>query len=144
MPTAVMPRKRSGRKDRELEGQADWEACIAWRRMYVAIMNAEWDLRIPLTGWLLDTRERVAEVASEESRALASRYLRKAWIALREDDVWFACLHGIRARTVGREADTSDEREIEGRTLCIVFRSAYKKAPPGFERVGRSAEGRII
>jgi hypothetical protein len=42
------------------------------------------------------------------------------------------------------EAKKIELHEVEGRTLCAIFREAYPVAPPGFEKVGRLADGKDV
>ncbi len=136
-----MPRKRSGREQRRREAQADWGVCIAWRRMYVAVMNAEWDLRIPIASFLVSTQALV-DKAKPAFQTQAKRVLRTAWRAFRDDETWAAVVFALRARAIVNGRDKSDQYELEGQQLCKLFRECYATAPPNFERVGRSAEGR--
>lgn len=112
--------------------------------MYVAIMNAEWDLRVPIGAFLVTTQNDV-EVAQVKPavQTQARRTLRTAWRALRDQAEWAACVHALRALAIVAGRDKSEQYELEGRKLCAAFRESYPKAPEGFERVGRSAEGRI-
>ena len=112
--------------------------------MYVAIMNSDWDLRVPVGAFLVATQDVVVEASVNNAvREKARRTLRIAWRALRDESEWAACVYALRTRAILSGKDKPEQCELEGRKLCATFRESYPKAPPGFERIGRSAEGRI-
>lgn len=137
-----MPRRR---RDQRLLDQGDWNACIAWRRMFVAIMNAKWDLRLPITVFLTEARLHVASHCADTPHPARDR-LRSAWSNLVEEEDWAAVVEGISSRVLATnseiEARKIELHEVEGRALCAIFRETYPKAPPGFEKVGRLADGK--
>lgn len=111
--------------------------------MYVAIMNAEWDLRVPIAAFLVTTQSLVGSANIKPSfQTQARRVLRTAWRAFRDEEEWAAVVFALRARAIVSGRDKSDQYELEGRHLCKLFRESYSACPPNFERVGRSAEGR--
>ena len=135
-----MPRKKKhNRKDspRTLD-QGDWQACIAWRRMFVACSNAALDLRIPTTNFLLDVRALVMTVDEPFRHARADGVLRGAWEHLHSDFLWGAVVYGISARAIASEMDDPDGHELMGWDFCRQIRDTYPRAPAGFEKIGRS------
>ena len=132
-----MPRRR---KDRKAIDQGDWGACIAWRRMYVAILNAGWDLRVPVALFLNDSRY-IHECESRMKRQAVDK-LRAAWQSFAEQNEWNAIVECIWARVLATNEVRPDRHEVEGLALCVIFREAHPKSPSGFERVGRLADGK--
>ena len=135
--TRPMPRRR---KDRKAIDQGDWGACIAWRRMYVAILNSGWDLRIPVALLLNDSRY-IHQYDSRLKRQAVDK-LRMAWRAFADGSEWNAIVDCIWARVLAGGEVRPDLHEQEGFALCVIFREAYPTAPSGFERVGRLADGK--
>jgi len=137
-----MPRRR---RDQRLLDQGDWNACIAWRRMFVAIMNAKWDLRVPIAAFLADAQAHVGANCNGAPHPAKTR-LRAAWGGIVDGDDWVAVVNGISARVLAThdilEAKKIELHEVEGRILCAIFREAYPVSPPGFEKVGRLADGK--
>jgi hypothetical protein len=113
--------------------------------MFVAIMNAKWDLRVPIAVFLTETRTHVGNNCNGVPHPAKSK-LRDAWGNLVEGDDWAAVVEGIAARVLAThdelEAKKIELHEVEGRTLCAIFREAYPVAPPSFEKVGRLADGK--
>jgi hypothetical protein len=107
--------------------------------MYVAILNAGWDLRVPVALFLNDSRF-VHDFESRLKRQAVDK-LRTAWRQFADGNEWNAIVECIWARVLIGGEVRPDLHEVEGRVLCIIFREAYPKAPPGFERVGRLADG---
>lgn len=132
-----MPRRR---RDKKKIDQGDWNACIAWRRMFVAVSSSGSDLSIPIAVFLTDC---LKPVADSNGRADASMVvLRDAWKHLRDGHEWSAIVVGIQARCLALGKARSEDHEEEGIEMCQAFREAYPVSPPGFERVGRLADGR--
>jgi hypothetical protein len=113
--------------------------------MFVAIMNADWDLRLPVAVFLTETRVFLADRSCIEDH-FAYDKLREAWQAFGDGDHWAAVVEGIAARVLAAHCEergsTLELHEVEGRALCAVFRESYPGAPPGFEKVGRLADGK--
>ena len=133
-----MPRNNRKVSPRALD-QADWEVCIAWRRMFVACSNAGGDLRVPITNFLLESRPIVKEVGDSARRDRADGVLRGAWEHLHEDFEWAACVYGISARSIATDNEEPDGHELLGWDLCRTIRERHPKAPTGFEKIGRTA-----
>ena len=108
--------------------------------MYVAILNAGWDLRIPVALFLNDSRF-IHQYDSRLKRQAVDK-LRMAWRAFAAGNEWNAIVECIWARVLMGDEVRPDLHEQEGLALCAIFREAYPTAPPGFERVGRLADGK--
>ena len=108
--------------------------------MYVAILNAGWDLRIPVALFLNESR--YIHMTKGRLKRQAVDKLRAAWRSFADGNEWGAIVACIWARVLAGEEVRPDLHEVEGRPLCVVFREAYPTAPPGFERVGRLADGK--
>jgi hypothetical protein len=108
--------------------------------MYVAILNAGWDLRIPVAVFLNDSRFIHHREARLQRQAVDK--LRAAWVEFSDGNEWGAIVNCIWARVLVGEEVRPDRHEEEGRPLCVIFRETYPTAPPGFERVGRLADGK--
>lgn len=137
-----MPRRR---RNQRLLDQGDWNACIAWRRMFVSIMNASWDLRLPIAVFLTETRTVLVDQTLDDDH-YAHELLREAWTHFRDGDDWAAVVEAISARVYAKFDEIAARKielhEVEGRNLCVIFRESYPTAPPGFEKVGRLADGK--
>jgi len=110
--------------------------------MYVSLMNSgreEVDLRLPITVFLSDSRPIIANCPPRAREAAAAR-MRDAWEALGDTATWKAAVYCAEARAIARENPTIGQQEIEALDLCHAIREVYKKAPSGFEKVGRSAK----
>ena len=133
-----MPRK-TRKESPLLLDQGDWSVCIAWRRMFVACSNEGWDLRVPITNFLLDSRPLVSACPDPKRRDRADGVLRGGWEHLHQDFVWAAAVYGISARTIASGNEEPDHHELMGWDLCRVLRDSYPRCPAGFEKIGRSA-----
>lgn len=135
-----MPRRRARKRSKRLGDQGDWNICISWQRMYVALQNMGLDeasLRLPITVFLSDSRALVVDCPPKtRDRALA--LWRRAWEALSEMETWEAAVRCMEARAYAKENPTIGQQQIEGMALCEAIREVYKTAPSGFEKVGRS------
>lgn len=113
--------------------------------MFVAIMNAKWDLRVPIAVFLTNAQGHVASNCNGVPHPAKDK-MRVAWGHLLEGDDWAAVVEGIAARVYVShempEAKKIELHEVEGRRLCAVFRETYPAAPSGFEKVGRLADGK--
>jgi len=108
--------------------------------MYVACQNAGWNVRVPIANFLQENRKLIREVrCDQKTRKRALSQLRRAWAALAERSDWEACVYGIAARTIVLEDETPDMHEVQAINLCVSIREAFPLAPPGFEKIGRSA-----
>jgi len=108
--------------------------------MYVACQNAGWGVRVPIANFLQETRKAINETACTPNvRTRALSRLRKAWAALASRDDWEACVHGIASRAIIVEDESPDMHELQAIVLCAAIREAFPLAPPGFEKIGRSA-----
>jgi len=110
--------------------------------MFVALMNAEMDLRIPIVNFLLETRAVIDRIREPFDLDRATGVLRGGWEHLQEDFLWAACVYAISARTIASGMETPDQHEFEGWALCDCFRERHPKAPAGFEKIGRTAAAR--
>lgn len=117
--------------------QPDWDACIAWRRMVVALMNASWDVAAPIGEFLHNTATRVGSIRGTAGQAAARQHLQLARGFLYEARFYDACASVLEARSLIEQVEGPDRIELMGRRLCIFIRQSHPLAPPGFERVGR-------
>ena len=120
--------------------QGDWDVCIAWRRMYVACQNVGWNLRVPIANFLQDNRNLIDKVTChQKTRTKALGRLREAWASLAAGNEWEACVAGITARAIIVEDESPDMHTVQSLVPCGAIREAFPLAPPGFEKIGRSA-----
>lgn len=132
-----MGQRRKSERICKLNDQPDWDICISWQRMLVAILSHDMDPTHGIKQFISET----GEIAGVGVELMVGTWLRNAVQSLRAGDFYEACLDALEARA-RCEGDEGPER-LNGRAghaLCACFRRVFPAAPPGFERIGRSGK----
>jgi len=136
MRIPVMP--RGNRRDAARPSdQPDWDACIAWRRMLVALMNSDLPIEPVLKPFFQELSERAETLRDPIYRSASRNLLREARGQLSSGRYYEACSTALEARAIIERIGGVDRIELAGRRLCVFVRRAHPLAPPGFERTGR-------
>ena len=133
-----MVQRRKSDRECKPNDQPDWNGCISWQRMLVALVSSGSDpapairLFIEETESILDEVEGDARVRLNHGRAY-----------LYHGSHYAACLEALEARALHEGAAGPERKEGHsgvGKYLCACFRRKYPIAPAGFERIGRGGK----